>query len=173
VYNIKEADYNRLENYIDLPDEISYPKREKIPPIYVQKEKEPIYIDINEATVEDWQKLHGIGPSYANWIVKRREKLGGFTSVEQVAEVYNFPDSTYQAIKPFLTNESTKLTKISINTLCAEEIKNHPYIKWKEANRIVAYRKQHGAFNDMSDVKKMPVFTEDFFLKIEPYLKFD
>ncbi|NJL77073.1 MAG: helix-hairpin-helix domain-containing protein, partial [Saprospiraceae bacterium] len=38
---------------------------------------------------------------YANRIVKFREALGGFASVEQVAETYQLPDSTFQKIKPF------------------------------------------------------------------------
>lgn len=173
VYNIEEADYNRLENYIDLPAEIDYSTPEKTEPKYKKKEWIPVYVDVNNATVEEWQKLRGIGPGYANWIVKHREKLGGFATIEQVSEVYNFPDSTYQSIKEFLTNESPNLTKISINKLTVEEIKNHPYIEWKQAKRIVAFRKQHGAFSDMSDIRKMPVFTDEFFVKIEPYLKYD
>lgn len=173
VYNIEESDYKRLENYIDLPDEIEYPKQEKKRPIYEKKEYVPVYIDINEATVEDWQKLRGIGPGYAKWIVKRREEMGGFAHIEQVSEVYNFPDSTYQAIKPFLTNETPNLTKISINKVTIDQLKNHPYIRWKEAKRIVAFRKQHGAFSSMSDFRKMPVFTEEFFVKLEPYLEFE
>ncbi len=173
VYNIEEADYNRLESYIDLPEKVDYPTSKKTQPTYKKKEWTPVYVDINNATVEEWQKLRGIGPGYANWIVKHREKLGGFATIEQVSEVYNFPDSTYQSIKEFLTNESPNLTQISINKLTAEQIKNHPYIQWKEANRIVAYRKQHGVFSDMDAIRKMPVFTEEFFIKIEPYLKFD
>ena len=173
VYNIEEADYNRLESYIDLPTEIDSPTPKYAQPTYKKKEWTPVYVDINNATADEWQKLRGIGPGYANWIVKHREKLGGFATVEQVSEVYNFPDSTYQSIKEFLTNESPNLTKISINKLTAEELKNHPYIKWKQANRIVAFRKQHGAFSDMNAIRKMPVFTEEFFIKIEPYLKFD
>jgi len=173
VYNVEEADYNRLESYIDLPDVADSPAPKKPKPVYKKKEWTPIYVDINTATVEEWQKLRGIGPGYANWIVKHRERLGGFAMIEQVSEVYNFPDSTYQSIKEFLTNESHSLTKISINKLTAEELKNHPYIKWKQANRIVAFRKQHGAFSDMNSIRRMPVFTEEFFTKIEPYIKFD
>ncbi|MGK0363999.1 MAG: competence ComEA-like helix-hairpin-helix protein, partial [Saprospiraceae bacterium] len=152
VYNIEEADYNRLENYIDLPEKFVSPIPERTQPIYKKKEWTPVYVDINNATVDEWQKLRGIGPGYANWIVKHRERLGGFVTIEQVSEVYNFPDSTYQSIKEFLTNESPNLTKISINRLTAEEIKNHPYIQWKQANRIVAFRKQHGAFSDMDAI---------------------
>ena len=173
VYNVEEADYNRLESSIDLPDVADSPAPKKSKPVYKKKEWTPVYVDINTATVEEWQKLRGIGPGYANWIVKHRERLGGFATVEQVSEVYNFPDSTYQSIKEFLTNESPNITKISINKLTAEKLKNHPYIQWKQAKRIVAFRKQHGAFSDMNSIRKMPVFTEEFFIKIEPYLKFD
>lgn len=173
VYNFREEDYTRLESYITLPEEIAAVEKPEKPKKTLEKPKADVRVDINTATEADWQQLRGVGPAYAAWIVKYRNRLGGFARPEQVAEVYNFPDSTYQAILPFLDSKGGNLNKLRVNILTEAELKKHPYISWKEAKRIAAYRKQHGAFTDMAAFKKMPVFKDDWFWKIEPYLSFE
>lgn len=60
-----------------------------------------IILEINQASRNELEKLKGIGPSYAKWIVKYRERLGGFTSRDQLLEVYRIEQSTLDMIKPF------------------------------------------------------------------------
>lgn len=63
-------------------------------------------IDINTADSSLFERQRGIGPSLANRIIKYRERLGGFVSAEQIREIWNFPDSTYQSLKDkFVANE--------------------------------------------------------------------
>lgn len=171
VYGFKEEDYFRLENFILLSEEQQATFAEKIPAKKEYKEPEIIFIDINKASPEEWQKLKGIGPSYAKRIVKYREELGGFASLNQVAETYMLHDSVFQKIKPFLKDSPISKT-ISINIIREENLKKHPLFNWNEAKRIIAYRKEHGPFLDMQAFRKMPVFKDDFFKKVEPYLNF-
>lgn len=170
VYNFKKTDYNRLENYIDLPTELAQ-KSSTTKKTFPKKEVKKVSININTATPEQWQELRGIGVGYAKRIVNFRDKLGGFISINQVAETYALPDSTFQKIKPFL-KLTKEVKKIKINTISLDDLKKHPYIKWKEANRIIAYRKQHGNFENIDDFKKIPAFSDDFFDKVSPYLSF-
>ncbi|TMI66253.1 MAG: helix-hairpin-helix domain-containing protein [Bacteroidetes bacterium] len=51
-----------------------------------------------------------------------------------------------------------------------EEVKAHPYIKYRVANPIVAYRNEHGLFSKVEDVKKVMAVTEEIYRKIEAYL---
>ena len=44
--------------------------------------------DINTATAEALMKIYGIGEGFSNRILKYRDKLHGFTYIDQVAEVY-------------------------------------------------------------------------------------
>lgn len=44
-------------------------------------------LDLNAATVEELQRLPGIGVSKAKAIVEYRERVGGFLEVEQLTEV--------------------------------------------------------------------------------------
>ena len=123
IYGLRQEDYNRLEKWVSIqrkqadfskekwdekevvmkaPEATIEEKREK--PFYPKKEYEPVTIDINTATAEEWQQLRGIGPGYSKRIVNFRNKLGGFTSIGQVGETYGLPDSVFQKIVPFLTS---------------------------------------------------------------------
>jgi len=52
-------------------------------------------IDINTATATELKQLKGIGKVLSKRIVKYRDAIGGFQSVEQLNEVYGIEDSLY------------------------------------------------------------------------------
>lgn len=130
----------------------------------------PRIVDINLADTAAFIALPGIGSKLAMRIVNFREKLGGFTSVQQLAETYGVPDSTFQKIKPMLQCSPENLKMIDINKAEASDLKNHPYFKWNIANAIVNYRKQHGQYNAVTDLKKIDIITDEVYEKISPYL---
>ena len=132
--------------------------------------KKIINVDINEADTTAFIALPGIGSKLANRIISFRDKLGGFYKIEQVAETFALPDSTFQKIKDNLLIENASIKKININNASVDELKLHPYIRYNLANAIVQYRLQHGQFATVNDLKKIMIFTEDIFNKVEPYL---
>ncbi len=132
-----------------------------------------INIDVNAATAEEWQKLRGIGASYSKRIVKFRNALGGFHSIEQISEVYGLPDSTFQSIQPFLKIEDGNIKQININTASREDLKTHPYLKWKQADVIINYREQHGSFETVDDLLKVKVIPPETLEKLKPYIQVD
>lgn len=127
-------------------------------------------IDINTADTSALIALPGIGSKLANRIVGFRDKLGGFYKIEQVAETYALPDSTFQKIKDKLVIENPSVKKVNINAATIDELKAHPYIRYNIANAIVQYRMQHGNFTAVSDLKKLMLITDDIYNKAEPYL---
>lgn len=178
IYGLSVADYQRIAPYVLIGQEKEALKAE------VLKQDEPsqydytpnkIYlkVEINSATIEEWQALRGIGPVYAKRIVKFREKLGGFYDLYQIKEVYGLPDSTFQQISPFLEIESGVFRSISINNASEEELKSHPYISWKQAKLIVNYRKQHGPFSAHEDLRKIQPLAEEFLQKIGAYMSYE
>jgi len=70
-----------------------------------------------------------------------------------------------------LLKDSTNLRKINLNTAGYEELNAHPYINSKIANVILAYRKQHGPFQDINDLLKVALVDAELYRKIAPYLK--
>ena len=127
-------------------------------------------VDINTADTASFISLPGIGSKLAARIVSFRERLGGFSSVNQLGETYGLPDSTFQNIRARLTCESNSIKKINVNTAEANELKSHPYLKWNIANAIVNYRKQHGSYKSLNDLRKIEIISEELFEKIVPYL---
>lgn len=173
IYTLDERDYQRLESYIVVAPvaqttsarPVSYSGGTPSLSTRVQP------VDINRAGEEEWQSLPGIGEKRAAQLVKFRESLGGFISVQQVGEMYGMPDSVFRRIEPFLTF-SGGIRKIDLNTATAEDLDRHPYISVKQARLIVAYREQHGRFGSVDDLGKSAALTDKKWLeKIKPYLE--
>lgn len=146
-----------------------YPKYEKKSYEHYEK-KAPEPVDINAADSLSFISLPGIGPGFSKRIINFRNKLGGFYKTEQIAEVYGLPDSVFQKIKPLLKIGGNNIRKININTATNDELKAHSYIRWQLANVICEYRKQHGEFKTLEDLKKIIIINDETYNKIAPYL---
>lgn len=177
IYGLKNEDYLRLAPYITLPESTA---KEEIAvvtlvaeesPDFPARAEQPVIIDINRASAEEWQALRGVGPAYAKRITGFREKLGGFSSIQQIAETYGLPDSTFQLIKTQL-RISPVTRKIAINTASVETLRQHPYMDARKAAAIVSFREQHGAFQSIADLQKVKALSADLLKKLEPYLEF-
>ncbi len=127
-------------------------------------------VDINTADTLAYIALPGIGSKLANRIIAFRDKLGGFYKVEQVAETFALPDSTFQKIKERLIITNTVVKKLNINSATVDDLKIHPYIRYQVANAIVQYRTQHGEFSTLNDLKKIMIITDEIYNKSVPYL---
>lgn len=127
-------------------------------------------IDINSADTSAFIALPGIGTKLASRIISFRDKLGGFLSLNQVAETFGLPDSTFQKIKQYLKLENTQIRKININTATLDELKSHPYIRYGLARPIIAYREEHGLFDNIKELKNIMIITDDIYQKIHEYL---
>lgn len=181
IYGLHKNEFERLAPFIRIEEEKRNFKKFETNPKSTEsvfkpiKEKTNRYaaVDINKANLDDFVSLPGIGEKLGTRIITFRDKLGGFHSVEQVAETYGLPDSTYQKIQTLLLVQETNIKKIPINQSSKDELKMHPYIKWKIANAIVEYRNQHGPFKSLEDLKKIILLDHETFLKIQPYLIVD
>ncbi|MGJ1430401.1 helix-hairpin-helix domain-containing protein [Sphingobacterium spiritivorum] len=177
IYTIKESDYARVEAYIHIADGSSAPRTTTSKtavqyPGMFQNNVNTAGIDINTADTTIWMSLKGIGPSYARRIVKFRDALGGFYAIEQVGEVYGMDIERYKIIESLLKIGNTDIRQLELNILTAAELAKHPYISYKQASAIVNYRKQHGNYKNINDLRAVLLLDEDFLRKLEPYLKF-
>jgi len=178
IYGLKPQDADRLIPYVRIAGKadqpvVAFAANNSTYKNTAAPEPSPIkIIDINTADTAAFIALPGIGNKLAARIIKFREKLGGFSSVAQVAETFGLPDSTFQQIKPRLQPNNSVVKKININTADANELKNHPYFKWNIANAIVNYRLQHGNYKSLDDLHKIEIIDDELFNKIAPYLIF-
>lgn len=129
--------------------------------------------DLNQADTSYLKKLKGIGEKRAMNIIKYREKLGGFASIEQISEVWGLDSVSISNLKKYAYISPNSWKKIAINTAAVDDLKNHPYIGFRLANTIVNYRLQHGKFKDEADFAKIKAIDETTLQKLKPYLLFD
>ena len=167
IYGMDTTWYEQVKTYINIPQQKrTYPKT------FVQRQPKKVQlIEVNTATREEWQGLRGIGPAFSARIVKFRDKLGGFHALEQVAETYGLPDSTFQQIRPFLHLKSG-IQKLEINQLSLEELAAHPYIDWKMARLLINYRNAHGPYLKEGDLYPIRGISEDKKQRIYPYFAY-
>lgn len=191
MYSIKPEQFAALEPFILLPDSFqrkAYADRkyaphehgdrsfaERSPTIRERAPYErmaPRSVEINTADTTALIALPGIGPAFAKGIVNYRDKLGGFVSMDQLAEVYilgDKPDAVLK-LKEFLILDTLAVRRIPINTCSVEELAAHPYVRWKIAKPLIAYRTQHGPFAQVAAIRACAAVDEALFRKLAPYL---
>lgn len=117
-YVVADSVYARLEPYIDIPR-----------------------LDINQADSVALLDLPGIGPFFAGKIVQYRTQLGGYTSPEQLMEIYHFDEEKYAALQDLITCSEPE--GYALWTLPETDLAKHPHISRSEAHGIVLFRAHH------------------------------
>lgn len=174
MYTISEQMYQRLEPYIKIEDdfESSSGLKSKIYAKQVYKKALPVLIEVNGADTIALDQIKGIGMTFANRIIKYRERLGGFYKKEQLMEVFGLDSVKYEEIKDQVIVDATKLKRINVNTAELADFKNHPYIRYKQVNALIQYRKQHGNYSNIADLNKVAILNQETINRLATYLEF-
>jgi DNA uptake protein ComE-like DNA-binding protein len=175
IYGLDSTLYNQLYPYIMLPAETARGK------VYKQdhaggtkfeaaKRVNQLF-DINMADTTVLKGIYGIGSKLAARIVKFRDGLGGFITQHQLREVYGL-DSTVvdRLLKMSFVEEGFIPTQINLNSADEKKLSAHPYIRQKIARSLITYRFQHGDFQDVNDITKLPMLTVAEAERILPYV---
>lgn len=175
IYALSPSQFQQLESYIEIPVFKSSTKslvnKKYTAKASIYEVVDKIKIDVNTASIQEWQQLKGIGPAYAKRITNYRKKLGGFASINQIRATYGLPDSLFQKIRPGLFLSPIQPT-IAINTATIDLLFAHPYIQKRQAKAIVNYRKNHGIFKKWKDIQRVKVFSEQELERLKPYIDF-
>lgn len=126
-------------------------------------------LDLNTTTIEELVALPGIGGYTAEKIIYYRQRLGGFLTLEQLAEVKGVNIEMIQKAIPFL-EVNTKIQTLDLNSVTIERLKQHPYLSWNQANSIVKIRQQLGSFKSIEQIKQSVLIDAQTFEKLKPYL---
>ncbi len=173
IWGLREDEVKLLMPYVTInqPDPVShFSKAEFTPVSYERKPAVVVSVDVNVSDTNAWIALPGIGAKLSNRIINFRNRLGGFYSIDQVAETFGLPDSVFQKIKPRLVLSNRNIKQLNINTATPDEMKQHPYIRYNLANLIFQYRAQHGNFSKVADIKKIMTVTDEIYNKVSAYL---
>ena len=113
------------------------------------KKKIPLrLLELNTATSNDLTKVRGIGSVLSDRIIDYRSHLNGFSTLDQLDEVYGLSPQVVNEIKYYFTlSKPAKIDKIEIDKASVYELAKIPYLTWKQARSIVALRTKQGAIS--------------------------
>lgn len=170
LYNLPEELYVRLDGYIS----ISATKDDKYPNTYAkQYDTEPAAVDLNTTDSSTLVKLRGIGPTLAHKLIARRNALGGYLRHDQLMEVYKFPDTTFYILKGKLIIRPELVKKMNLNTVTEARLSEHPYVGEKMAANIILYRNGIKQFNNVQQLRQVPLMDEEKYRSIVAYFIVD
>jgi DNA uptake protein ComE-like DNA-binding protein len=113
---VSDSIYKRLEPYIRIPK-----------------------TDLNQADSAAFDALPGIGGWFASKMVAYRRELGGYSSKEQLMEIYRFDREKFDALKDLVVIRQPY--RYPLWQLPADSLRRHPYIKnYETARAIVLFR---------------------------------
>lgn len=169
LYSLTENEYNRLAPFIQISEESrssNYTSFEKQAPL-------PAHINLNKTDSATLVRLNGIGAILAHKIMERRRNLGGFIRHEQLLEIYKFPDTTYQYLREKLVIHPEEIQKIKLNSCSEEQLATHPYIGEKMAKNILLLRKGLNNYQNIAELRQVPLMNEEKYRKIAVYCTID
>lgn len=191
VYSLDDDDIDRLLPYISIGTEYQH-RRTKYPigadygdaqprgerRSYAGTEERPSYesnkfskltrVDPNEADTALLKRIPGIGSNIAAWIVRHRDRLGGFHSVDQLLEVQYVSTDMLE----WFDIQSDSLRLIDINTASFHILSSHPYIGYSRAKAIDNRRRLYGRFANIDELSATGLFTPDTLALLTPYLQY-
>ena len=127
--------------------------------------------DLNGATTEDLQSVSGVDLKMAKRIIAYRKLLQGYSSNEQLYEVYYLKKQTAKKIlQQFTVSEPPKFKKLNINTASFKELLRTPYLDYHLTKKICQFRDQNDFFESLDELKKIDSFPIEKFDRIALYL---
>jgi DNA uptake protein ComE-like DNA-binding protein len=128
-------------------------------------------IDINRADSADLLPLPGIGPVFAGRIIKYRNLLGGFVSLDQLGEVYGMPVETIQMIRSQVYIDSSAIRRMHMDSASFRELLRHPYLEYEHVKALVEYRDYAGTIESVRDLQENYILPDSILERLWFYLE--
>ena len=129
-------------------------------------------LDLNDCDSAALESLPGIGPVLSVRIIKYRNLLGGYASIDQLKEVYGLSEETIELISPRVFADSLAVRKIRVNEADFKVLARHPYFQIAEVSAILKYRELKGVITDIGVMVENKLISTETAQKIGAYLDF-
>lgn len=175
VTGVSDSLLNVISPYFKFPDWVNQPKKQytSYSNNKFESKKTIVKIDINQASQEDLIKIYGIGPAISERILKQKESLGGFLSMEQMQFIWGLsPEVVENLNKYFVVTAEPKISKIDINNASIKELAKFPYFNYSIAKEIVTHRSMNGEIKNIEDLTKIKGLPNEKIKIIALYLEF-
>lgn len=127
-------------------------------------------IEINSSDSVELMKLPGIGTKLSKRIIKYRDLLGGYYTLEQLREVYGLKEETLELIDNRIKVDNTKVQKVDLNFSDRYQLSRHPYIGKESAAQIINFRTKYGFITNPMVLKDSLILKESDYERLKPYL---
>ena len=163
-YAVDSVMVERLRPYIIFP---------KVEVVEVVREPDVTFpIDINSADSATLLRVRGIGQKSVVHILRYRELLGGYYSVEQISELAVVTDENFCIFSQQIYCDSAEIEKIYINFARPKELEVHPYLSNRMLKRIINHRELKGGWSTIEEMIDSKIFNTEEAARIAPYLDF-
>ena len=177
VTKVSDSLLNAISPYFKFPDWVNKKKEFKnyknYPNTAFAKKEKIVIIDINRASQEELIKIYGIGEAISLRILKFKESLGGFVSMEQMKDVWGLSPEVIENLNlHFKVLALPNVKKIDINNASIKELSQFPYFNYQLAKQIVTFRSMNGDIKNIDDLTKIKGLSIDKANIIVLYLDF-
>lgn len=156
-YVVSDSLATALEPYIIFPE---------------PEDQAKLLVDINSADSMELLSIYGIGEKTAQRVIEYRKRLGGFSKLEQLAEVKGVSESNYEKILLQICCNNSDIKKIDINFVSANIISGHPYIPPTVLRKLLRIRQLKGGWSSTEEMINDKILTEKEAERLAPYLQF-
>jgi DNA uptake protein ComE-like DNA-binding protein len=177
VTKVSDSLLKVISPYFKFPDWVMNKKEfaayKKYPNSAFAKKEKIVIIDINQATKEDLIKVYGIGEAISIRILKFKESLGGFVSMEQMNDIWGLSPEVIEKLNAhFKVFVLPNVKKIDINNAPIKELSLFPYFKYPISKNIVTFRSMNGDIKNNEDLTKIKGLSIEKAKIIALYLDF-
>lgn len=182
TYGWTAEDVQRLTPYVSVGT--AYQKRKETPrfeerkehkeegakPVETKKFHTLTKVDVNEADTAMLRRIPGIGEKISVAIVRYRQRLGGFHSVEQLSEISIVSP---ELLEWFTVSSSAAVQKIHLNKASFQTLNNHPYISYEQTKSLLQYIRLYGEVKDEETLLATGIFAKEEMEKLRPYIAYE
>lgn len=137
-----------------------------------ESKPQPYLVELNTADSASLVSVRGIGAKSAAAILDYRNRLGGFHSAEQLAELKVITEQNYERIIEQIWVDSCEIQKIDINFASPNTVAGHPYMAGKKARKILKNRQMKGGWSTIEEMIEDHTLTSEEAALLAPYLHF-
>lgn len=131
--------------------------------------RKSVKVELNRADSAMLDAVRGIGPYYAKKILRYRELLGGYYSIEQLKEI----KMTYfnvDSAAPYFSVDPSLIRQRDLDTMSFKSILRHPYLEYENVKAIFNAKRKYGRLS-YALLEEKQVLPSLILKKIKPYFK--
>lgn len=180
TYGWTEEDVHLLAPYVQVGE--AYQQRKEMPR-YEKKETRNskslsqtkkfqtlTLVDVNEADTTLLRRIPGVGEKISEAIVRYRQQLGGYYSVEQLLEISIVSP---ELLEWFTISSPTAVQKMNLNQASFQALNSHPYISYEQTKSLLQYIRLYGEVKDEATLLSIGIFTKEELERLRPYVAYE